>query len=697
MNNVQNVDDRSFAEKECGICKATHTETMLASLKPAAHHFQLCHNNIDSIAKTLGKIEKTARTVRNLAKHMSSIAEKVHFLLNLVNDPPPKGTGIAHLLGKIPKVGTIIKMALKFAQMIAPTVEDLADLFERFTHKIHSTINFVKKVFATTSKVTRPIATFLTAYHTLLDAAHKCAYDTLTKSYPCGNTAAMDMEKAHKVAIARGATDILNPIAKTGKMCADVLTPVDNVLALIEKAADSLAGLLAPALKVVGKINELVSMVVNASQTFMDEFNNDLVAKCTAEIFSPFTNVFGLVTCPADELMHQAFLLIQEPIINELNKLAEAVVADVIRKGVDAVVPEDFHLEIPNIMAIFPNVIDSYSKLAGCTAASVAYPKYAAVFKTIAYTKLPFTITARGLQAQIMARVGPKVRPRIRATALNSGSPCKDAWDNMGVDVSSCGKLSSGRGVGKVQKIVRGCKEHYKTFPLTCTRCHGFPLKCHTYGRLGCEAGFEYDAGLCYPQCKDGYKGVGPVCWLQNTKVNAMVLPKLPTKVYASLRGATTDMKHQYHDAVLTNSKGEMHMLSPCTGNQKSAFIASLPDGAGYAHAAYTGPTTALWGTYCWSIDREDVAAVRDSYYSEPRKWIHATSKLDWVTGEYQEFWPLFSPISPPGTICVGGCVEESGRWGANYCWTTSAKTGSAWGAPCQHRTLGQSVDGAVQ
>lgn len=30
---------------------------------------------------------------------------------------------------------------------------------------------------------------------------------------------------------------------------------------------------------------------------------------------------------------------------------------------------------------------------------------------------------------------------------------------------------------------------------------------------LGCAAGLEYDAGLCYPPCPAGYYGVGPICW----------------------------------------------------------------------------------------------------------------------------------------------------------------------------------------
>lgn len=30
---------------------------------------------------------------------------------------------------------------------------------------------------------------------------------------------------------------------------------------------------------------------------------------------------------------------------------------------------------------------------------------------------------------------------------------------------------------------------------------------------MSCSANLEYDAGLCYPNCKTGFYGVGPVCW----------------------------------------------------------------------------------------------------------------------------------------------------------------------------------------
>ena len=38
-------------------------------------------------------------------------------------------------------------------------------------------------------------------------------------------------------------------------------------------------------------------------------------------------------------------------------------------------------------------------------------------------------------------------------------------------------------------------------------------------------------------------------------------------------------------------------------------------------------------------------------------------------------------PRPPSGTKCVGGCINESGRWGASYCFTEVDE--SNWGAEC--------------
>jgi hypothetical protein len=72
----------------------------------------------------------------------------------------------------------------------------------------------------------------------------------------------------------------------------------------------------------------------------------------------------------------------------------------------------------------------------------------------------------------------PKCKPDYRAIGCCVCSPrCPSGMTDIGI---SCQKQSKGRGVGK---------------PMTC------------------KEGQAYDAGLCYKPCKDGYHGVGPVCW----------------------------------------------------------------------------------------------------------------------------------------------------------------------------------------
>ena len=54
---------------------------------------------------------------------------------------------------------------------------------------------------------------------------------------------------------------------------------------------------------------------------------------------------------------------------------------------------------------------------------------------------------------------------------------CPNGFTDFGV---SCVKPSYGRGVGKL---------------------------------LSCRGDQDFDAGLCYPKCRNSYTGVGPVCW----------------------------------------------------------------------------------------------------------------------------------------------------------------------------------------
>mmetsp|Transcript_17854 Transcript_17854/g.25423 ORF Transcript_17854/g.25423 Transcript_17854/m.25423 type:complete len:397 (-) Transcript_17854:151-1341(-) len=56
---------------------------------------------------------------------------------------------------------------------------------------------------------------------------------------------------------------------------------------------------------------------------------------------------------------------------------------------------------------------------------------------------------------------------------------------------------------------IPACSGYAGRFDLSCTKTviFGSPKL------AGCAPGLEYDAGLCYPPCASGYKGIGPVCW----------------------------------------------------------------------------------------------------------------------------------------------------------------------------------------
>lgn len=63
------------------------------------------------------------------------------------------------------------------------------------------------------------------------------------------------------------------------------------------------------------------------------------------------------------------------------------------------------------------------------------------------------------------------------------------------------------------------CPEGFTNDGATCRKNAQIVAR-DSYGRgvgsaLGCASNQEKDGGLCYPECKAGYNGVGPVCWQQ--------------------------------------------------------------------------------------------------------------------------------------------------------------------------------------
>ena len=110
---------------------------------------------------------------------------------------------------------------------------------------------------------------------------------------------------------------------------------------------------------------------------------------------------------------------------------------------------------------------------------------------------------------------------------------CKDSYHNTGL---TCFRPAKSKG--------NGCKGHcddgYHNTGCTCFRpADSYTAKAYYRGAgnpLACSSGQDKDAGLCYKQCKDGYSGSGPVCWLHGCHGyynHSCVLPTVCTELLA--------------------------------------------------------------------------------------------------------------------------------------------------------------------
>ena len=130
----------------------------------------------------------------------------------------------------------------------------------------------------------------------------------------------------------------------------------------------------------------------------------------------------------------------------------------------------------------------------------------------------------------------------VVTTSNANGAPAPVCWKDsygrgVGKPISSCdaskGLVKSGAlcypycrndtqptyyGVGPV--CWQHCKPGYVDEGALCRKDKSIITYAkHSYGRgagypLTCRADQQEDAALCYPYCKKGYYGVGPVCWI---------------------------------------------------------------------------------------------------------------------------------------------------------------------------------------
>jgi hypothetical protein len=111
--------------------------------------------------------------------------------------------------------------------------------------------------------------------------------------------------------------------------------------------------------------------------------------------------------------------------------------------------------------------------------------------------------------------VGPICLQTCAPGFHDDGLTCREDGSIIGADVSSCPWYDI-CGLTFAQGCSR-CPAGYHDDGCTCRIDPQIYWK-SSYGRgVGsfptCKSGLEYDAGLCYSPCVDGFHGVGPLCW----------------------------------------------------------------------------------------------------------------------------------------------------------------------------------------
>merc|ERR1740117_236812 len=286
------------------------------------------------------------------------------------------------------------------------------------------------------------------------------------------------------------------------------------MMGLIKEAAKELAKLLDPVAKVLRLVRDLVAKIDKFIQDFVAALSQNLVARCVLEIFEPVSDVINLVTCPVDEAVAASFHFVIDELMDEIVNLVNRATNEVITKGVDALVPDDLDITIPDFKKFLPSEV----WLATCAAASAKFPDHAHLIRQVSAVKFPYRVTGKTIESAILAQALPRAQ-LTRFVPRKYESACVDAFKEMGTDYKACATLSYPRGAGQAMKP-EGCRSGYDNTGLMCSRCSGdwrpWTWKCHTYTqKLRCVSHLENDASLCYTPCRSGYKGAGPVCWLQ--------------------------------------------------------------------------------------------------------------------------------------------------------------------------------------
>lgn len=408
-----------------------YTENMLTKMDTAQRDFALCNNDIAGIAGTLTNLKRVSMVVEKSSEALDTIMEKIDGVMDKIIKPPPVGLGIADILGKIPKVGIFVKMGMKAAGKVIDGLEPLADLIAKWGDRIDDAVKVTSTVFTAARVVSAPTALYLSGSHRILEAAHQCATAT---GYRCGTKAA-ELEARNEAEYST-ASQKLDDIALAGRTCHDVLSPVDALIREMAEIAEMIGELLEPILAVLEAVKDFVTDMEREIQKFVDALKDSAGAQCALEIFEPVTDTINLLTCPIDEAVGALTHFVIDRMTSQVGTLLSIATNMGIADAVDALVPDNLDIYIPDFTAIIP--ADFYYGV--CSDAALVFPGLPQTIEEFTTLPLPKHITGKELEESILSEALIET-DLLKIDIGGYDSACVEAWNEMGTDFENCQKV----------------------------------------------------------------------------------------------------------------------------------------------------------------------------------------------------------------------------------------------------------------
>jgi len=206
---------------------------------------------------------------------------------------------------------------------------------------------------------------------------------------------------------------------RTGEKCRQVLYPIEAAMNAVGAAADVLSGLLYP----ITQLAKFIAKIIREIDRLVSIFLGGALG-CALELIKPITNVVNLTTCPIGELAGLALHASSDLLFGLLRGIIEKATNHVVRQGINAIVPDNLDINIPNFKEHLPTEL----WVGACSGLSVRYPQHASAIQELNKIQLPQRITGQDIRHLISNRLE---RFDVPLPKYSYVSACAEAFKEM--------------------------------------------------------------------------------------------------------------------------------------------------------------------------------------------------------------------------------------------------------------------------